>query len=221
MNAKLAAVGREQANYVGTVPTCRLLRATEEGRWTVWLRGVTARHAELIADRPVKADMALTLMLPSGPRLLHVTRAAALPGGREWSAGGVFFRELTPEECIALETRGAPDDTRVPLLPEVRCRRRCLLIRATEEGPWPAALHGVAPRGLRLQTSRPFQPGVFLTIELATTGVGRDRPRLMRVTQLRPEPWGRLWIIGGVLLSRLTESEQAGLSALVVRPAGR
>jgi hypothetical protein len=88
------------------------------------------------------------------------------------------------------------------------------LIRATEEGPWPASLAGVAPRGLRLRTGQPFQPGVFLTVELAN-GTGADRPRLLRVTQLRPEPWGNQWLVGGILLSRLTGVEQSRLAALV------
>jgi len=186
MNAKLLAAARRAPR-----PACRLLRVSEEGRWTALLCVAGAQGSELVTDRPVKPAMLLTIFLPAGPRLLSVTRTHALPGGRQWLVEGTFVKE----DC-----RTVPLNVCFPL------------VRATEEGPWATAVRGVSPKGLELLTGRSFSLGSYITVQLLTPSSNTGRTRLLQVTRVREEKAARGWLVGGVLLSRLSDQELTELT---------
>jgi hypothetical protein len=87
---------------------CPLIRAAEEGPWLATVRNVSDQGISVIANRPFKSGMLLTVELPmkSGalgkPRLLRVRHARPHPGSQWWIVGGEFIRKLMPEEIAAL-----------------------------------------------------------------------------------------------------------------------
>src|SRR5262249_15537862 len=50
---------------------CRLKRATEEGSWMATVRNITAEGIGLIANRPFKPGMTLTMELPTNPATVN------------------------------------------------------------------------------------------------------------------------------------------------------
>jgi len=135
--------------------------------------------------------MMLTIFLPTGPRLLSVTRTHVLPGGRQWLVEGTFVKE----DC-----RDVPLNVRYPL------------VRATEEGPWATTVRAASPKGLELLTGRSFSTGSYITVQLLTPSSNHGRTRLLHVTRVREEKTARGWLVGGVLLSRLSDQELTELT---------
>jgi hypothetical protein len=193
MNAKLLAAPPPAP------PHCLLVRVTEEGQWNVSLKSVTTHGAELMPARPVKPGTLLTLILgvPGQIRLLRVHQTCLDPQSRRWLVRGVFLKELGAAELAAVHQR----------LP----RHTGLLIRATEEGPWRATVHAVAPCGLELITRHPCPAHGFLTLELPKGGAW-GRERLLHITKVRRICGEPNWLVGGVLLSRLTDLELRGFT---------
>jgi len=194
MNAKLLAPPPPAP------PHCLVLRSTEEGHWNVRLKSLSAHSVELIPARPVKPGTLLTLLLGiAGPaaRLLRVSQTRLEPSSHQWLLRGAFLKDLGSAELAALRQR-APQATG-------------LLIRATEEGPWGATLHAVAPRGLELITRHACPARGFLTVELPEAGHW-GRERLLRITRVQRICGDPSWLVSGVLLSRLTDMELRTLS---------
>lgn len=191
MNAKLLAPPPPAP------PNCLLLRVTEEGQWNVRLKSLTTHSAELVPGRPVKPGMVLTLILAAQgrPRLLRVNQTRVEPRSHQWLLRGAFIKDLGKEELAAFQKRNQAG----------------LLIRATEEGPWGGTLRAVSPRGLELITRHPCPLGSFLTVELPEGGKW-GRERLLHITKVQRICGELAWLIGGVLLSRLTTTELRLLS---------
>jgi hypothetical protein len=196
MNAKLLAPPP------AAPPHCLLLRITEEGQWNVRLQSLTTHRVELIPGRPVKPGMLLTLVLSARgqPHLLRVDQTCLESHSHQWQLRGAFVKDLGRAELAAVQKRLTG-----------------LLIRATEEGPWAATLHAVSPRGLELVTRHPCPARGFLTVELPEGGRwGRERLlHIKKVQRICGEP---AWLVGGVLLSRLSDTELRRLSRGVGGP---
>jgi hypothetical protein len=195
MNAKLLAPPPPAP------PHCLVLRITEEGHWNVRLKSLSAHSVELVPARPVKPGTLLTLVLgtPGPARLLRVSQTRLEPSSHQWLLRGAFLKDLGSAELAALRQR-APQPTG-------------FLIRATEEGPWGATLHAVAPRGLELITRQACPARGFLTVELPEDGKW-GRERLLRITKVRRICGESSWLVSGVLLSRLSELELRTLSPI-------
>jgi hypothetical protein len=199
MNAKLIT---NPEHVPAEPPHCRLLRFTEEGHWHALLNDITTNGTELISDRPVQPGMVLTLVLPTGyrglpePRLLRVTHTRLEPASQRRLLSGAFLQALGRDEWEMF--RG-------------RRQEPYALIRATAEGPWTATVRSASPRGLELVTGRPFPLGAILTLELPEAGCW-GRERLLHVTKVRRNEKAVGWLVGGVLLSRLTNEQLSGLA---------
>lgn len=84
---------------------CQLLRATEIGSWLTSIRNVSADGIGLIARRPIKPGMVVTVELPTrrtNSRQLRVTHARQQSGNSWWVLGGVFSAELSDSELKSL-----------------------------------------------------------------------------------------------------------------------
>jgi len=196
---------------------CRLKRATEEGAWMATVRNISAEGIGLIANRPFRPGMTLTMELPTDPAcankpvMVRVTHARPQPGTRNWILGGAFSRRLSQQEVSFLRSR-APSiiprsERRTLVRHTTRWKSPCPLIRASEEGPWYATIRNVSDGGLGLIANRPFKPGTLLTVELPTPDGKLTKPRLMRVTYARPQPGRQWWVLGGSFVRKLTLEE--------------
>jgi hypothetical protein len=93
---------------VGWKTACRLVRVRHEGPWLITMLDVSHSGIGMLMDRPLDAGTFLQIELPSirrkhlKPRLVRVTHSKPMPGGEEWSVGGIFLRGLTEEELQAL-----------------------------------------------------------------------------------------------------------------------
>jgi hypothetical protein len=222
-NAAVAQKDRRTSNRLVSRSKfrCRLKRATEEGTWMATVRNISAEGIGLLANRPFRSGMTLTLELPTSATqvaktvLVRVTHCRHQSGTKYWVLGGAFSRELTKEELDFLRAR-------TPLiLPQSERRTRprhttklknpVPVIRVAEEGPWFATIRNVSDRGISLIIDRPFRADVLLTIELPDRTGKFAKPRLMRVKHARPQPGNKWWVLGGSFLSRLTAQELAEL----------
>jgi hypothetical protein len=86
------------------------------------------------------------------------------------------------------------------------------LVRATEEGPWATSIRAASPKGLELLTGRSFSMGSYITIQLLTPSSNHGTTRLLHVTKIREEKTARGWLVGGVLLSKLSDQELTELT---------
>lgn len=92
----------------GWKTACRLVRVRHEGPWLITMLDVSHSGIGMLMDRPLDAGTFLQIELPSirrkhlKPRLVRVTHSKPMPGGEEWSVGGIFLRGLTEEELQAL-----------------------------------------------------------------------------------------------------------------------
>jgi len=200
---------------------CRLKRATEEGSWMATIQNISAEGIGLVANRPFKRGMTLTLELPtagvqtSKSVLITVCHAEAQPGGRFWALGGTFSRPLTKEEVDALRSRSPSivphSERRTNVRHTTRVKNPCPVIRVAEDGPWFATIRNVSEDGIGLISNRPFRVGVLLTVELPDRLGQLSKPRLLRVTHVRAQEGKQWWVLGGAFLSRLTVEEVNGL----------
>lgn len=83
---------------------------------------------------------------------------------------------------------------------------------------WPARLRDVSQTGLGLLTSRRFEPGTLLTVELADEAHNNQRQFLVRVVHVRPT-LVRKWVIGACFDRRLSDEELSEWLPAKVRPA--
>ena len=83
---------------------CRVVRATEEGDWTLSIRNVSSDGVGLIADRPFKSGMYLTAELPGRrkPAVLRVAHVRKQPNHDWWVLGCAFVSKMTALEIQAL-----------------------------------------------------------------------------------------------------------------------
>ena len=196
---------------------CRLKRATEEGSWMATVRNITAEGIGLIANRPFKPGMTLTMELPTNPAtvnkpvMVRVMHAHPQSGTPYWVVGGVFSRRLSKEEVNYLRSRTPSliprSERRTLVRHTTRLKAPCPLIRAAEEGPWFATIRNVSDGGIGLIANRPFKPGTLLTVELPSPTGQLTKPRLMRVTHSRPQAGRQWWIFGGSFVRKLTLEE--------------
>ena len=196
-------VGLTERRGAGRIPSrqkvpCRIKSATVEGGWLGTILDVSANGIGLVANRPFKPGMLLTVELPSDgaggrrqgrPRLVRVTHAKPHPrnrmGNQTWILGGVFVKGLGRAELDALRsltpTVVPAHDRRTAVRYTTRLQGPCPIVRATEEGCWWARLRNVSRAGAALIVNRPFRPGTFLSVELPMQG-GQllGEPRLLR-----------------------------------------
>lgn len=195
----------------------RLKRATEEGAWMATVRNISAEGIGLIANRPFKPGMTLTMELPTDPKLMgkpvlvNVMHARRQPGTPNWIVGGTFSRKLTPDELNALRSRSPAilphNEQRTSVRHTTRLKGPCPVIRAAEEGPWYATIRNVSEKGIGLIVNRPFRPGMLVTVELPDKRGEMSKPRLLKILHARPQPGNQWWVLGGTFLSRLTLEE--------------
>jgi hypothetical protein len=195
----------------------RLSRATEEGTWLATVRNISLEGIGLLVNRPIKAGMFLTLELPVQPPmmrkpiLIKVMHAKAHTGNKWWNVGGAFIRKLTKEELDALKSRtpliSPPDERRTAARHTTRLKSACPLVRATEEGPWWVTIRNISMKGIGLIAARPFKHGMFLTLELPTPDGKLGKQRLLKLTNCRPQPGNKWWVLGGQFLTKLTKEE--------------
>lgn len=87
---------------------CPVIRISEEGPWYATIRNVTEKGIGLIANRPFRPGMLLTVELPDKrgelghTRLLKVLHARPQPGNQWWILGGEFMTRLTSPELDAI-----------------------------------------------------------------------------------------------------------------------
>jgi hypothetical protein len=83
---------------------CRVLRATEEGEWSLTIRNVSTDGVGLIADRPFRSGMYLTAELPGRkkPAVLRVAHVRKQPNHDWWVLGCSFVSKMTALEVQAL-----------------------------------------------------------------------------------------------------------------------
>jgi hypothetical protein len=83
---------------------CQIVRATEEGLWTISIRNVSTDGVGLIANRPFKNGMYLTAELPGRkkPAVLRVAHVRKQPNQDLWALGCAFVSKLTALEVQAL-----------------------------------------------------------------------------------------------------------------------
>lgn len=83
---------------------CKVLRATEEGPWTLSIRNVSTDGMGLIGDRPFKRGMYLTAELPGRkkPAVLRVAHVRKQANNDWWILGCSFVSRLTALEVQAL-----------------------------------------------------------------------------------------------------------------------
>jgi hypothetical protein len=92
----------------GWKTSCRWIRVRHEGPWLITMLDVSQSGIGMLMDRPLEQGTFLQVELPSirrkhlKPRVVRVTHSKPMPGGEEWSVGGVFVRALTEEELQAL-----------------------------------------------------------------------------------------------------------------------
>lgn len=200
---------------------CRLKRATEEGAWMATVQNISAEGIGLIANRPFKRGMSLTLELPgsgtqlSKPVLVHVCHAEQQQGSKFWALGGTFSRQLTRDEVDSLRSKSPSivphNEQRTTVRHTTRLKSPCPVIRVAEEGPWFATIRNVSEDGIGLISNRPFRNGVLLTVELPDRRGDLGKPRLLRLTNVRAQPGKQWWVLGGAFLSKLTTDEVDGL----------
>ena len=93
-----------------------------------------------------------------------------------------------------------------------RLRTPCRLTRVTAEGSWLATVRNVSGKGIGLIANRPVNPGMLLTVELPTKGAQAE-PRLMRVTNSKPQPDPHYWQVGCEFIRELDRQELDALKA--------
>ena len=87
---------------------CRLTRVTAEGSWLATVRNVSGKGIGLIANRPFRQGMVLSVELPGKggkygkARLLKVSHARPQAGNKWWVLGGAFYSKLSKEELAGL-----------------------------------------------------------------------------------------------------------------------
>jgi hypothetical protein len=231
--AEQLAMATKERRGTSRVPSqlkipCRIKSASEEGGWRATVLNVSLDGIGLVANRPFKPGMLLTVELPvdgqdlkrTAPRLVRVTHSKPHPnnrlGNQTWVLGGIFVKKLTRMELDALRARSPAlvphHERRTSVRHTTRLKGPCPVIRATEEGPWWAKVRNVTCHGLSLIVNRPFRPGSFLAVELPISG-GQllGKPRLLRVSWVRPQPGHRWWVLGGKFLNGLTVEEARNL----------
>ncbi len=83
---------------------CPVIRIAEEGPWYATIRNVSDKGIGLIANRPFRRGMLLTVELPDKrgelgkPKLLKVLHARPQPGNQWWVLGGEFLTRLSAAE---------------------------------------------------------------------------------------------------------------------------
>jgi hypothetical protein len=195
----------------------RLKRATEEGTWMATVRNISAEGIGLIANRPFKPGMSLTMELPTDPKfisktvLVHVLHVHQEQNKREWVLGGKFSRKLTNDELAALKTRSPAilphHERRTTVRHTTRLKAPCPVIRVAEEGPWFATIRNVTEKGIGLIANRPFRRGMLLTVELPDKRGELGHTRLLKVLHARPQPGNQWWVLGGEFLTKLAPAE--------------
>ena len=232
MPQQLAAASQERRG-TSRVPSrlaipCRIRSAIEEGGWMATVLNVSSDGIGLIANRPFKPGMILTVELPvngQGPkrttaRLVRITHGKPHPnnrmGNQTWILGGVFVKKLTRMELEGLRSRSPSlvprNERRTSIRHTTRLKGPCPVVRAMEEGPWWGEIRNITCQGMGLIVNRPFRCGAFLSVELPmSNGQLLGKPRLLRVTHLRPQPGHRWWVLGGKFVAPLTAEEAAKL----------
>lgn len=85
-----------------------VIRIIEEGSWLATIRNVSIRGIGLIAERPFKPGIYLSIELPIAggklgkARLLKVTHLSRQKDSPWWVLGGSFLSRLTPDEYESL-----------------------------------------------------------------------------------------------------------------------
>ncbi|MGE3809012.1 MAG: PilZ domain-containing protein [Gemmataceae bacterium] len=85
------------------------------------------------------------------------------------------------------------------------------MLRAVEQGPWPAIVRDLTQEGVGLITNQHFEPGTIIDIRLPVrTGDNLGMPRLVRV-QHSSHRGGKRYRVGALFLQKLTREELASI----------
>jgi hypothetical protein len=174
---------------------CNVQSTTLEGNWTALVTNTSRRDVRLIATRPFKPAMLLSISVPSSKtgstrlRFVRVRSCRTRQGGTSWAVEGSLEKPLGDKEMFCVQVR-------------------CPLVHAIEEGPWWVTIGNVSLTGVSLIAERPFPRGSMLTVQLPTDV---DRSRLARVVHTRRQPGSPWFVTGSVLLAPLTGKELKGM----------
>jgi PilZ domain len=174
---------------------CNVQSSMLEGSWTALVSSTSRQKVSLIATRPFKPGMALSIGLPSVAsgstrlRFIRVSSCHPRPGGTSWVVDGRLDEPISENEQFCVKVR-------------------CPLLHAIEEGPWWVTISNVSLTGVGLIGQRPFPRGSLLTVQLPTSP---DKSRLARVVHTRRQQGSPWWVTGSVLLAPLTGKELKGM----------
>jgi hypothetical protein len=174
---------------------CNVQSTTLEGNWTAVVTSTSGRDVRLIANRPFKPDMLLSLRLPAPEkqspslRFVRVSSCRPRPGGRSWVVEGRLDQGIGENEMYWVEVR-------------------CPLLHAIEEGPWWVTIRNVSLTGLSLISQRPFPKGALLTVSFPMD-IGKSR--LARVVHTKRQQGGQWFVTGSALLAPLSVQELKGM----------
>jgi PilZ domain len=174
---------------------CNVQSTTLEGRWTAVVTNTSRRDVRLIATRPFKPGMLLSISMPCSKtgstrlRFVRVSSCRPRQGGTSWAVEGSLDEPLGDTEMFCVQVR-------------------CPLVHAIKEGPWWLTIRNVSQTGVSLIAERPFPRGALLTVQLPTD-VGRFR--LARVVHTRRQPGSPWFVTGSALLAPLTGRELKGM----------
>jgi len=170
---------------------CNVQSTTLEGNWTALVTSTSRRDVRLIANRPFKRDMLLSVRLPSpndrstSLRFVRVSSCRQRPDGLSWLVEGRLDEPIGDKELFWVKIR-------------------CPLVHAIEEGPWWVTLRNASLTGLSLIAQRPFPKGALLAVSFP---MDTGRSRLTRVVHTRRQQGSPWWVTGSVLLAPLTGRE--------------
>lgn len=86
----------------------------------------------------------------------------------------------------------------------------CSAKRIVQEGPWDALVISLSAGQVRFLAAESYQPGVFVAVALPDRQ-NRAKPRLAKLTAMRPRPRGPGWSYTGAFVKQLAEEEVARL----------
>jgi hypothetical protein len=174
---------------------CKVQSTTLEGSWTALVTSTSRQDVSLIATRPFKPGMVLSIGLPCAGtratrlRFVRVSSCRAQPCGTSWVVQGSLDEPLGDKETFCVKVR-------------------CPLVHAIEDGPWSVSIRNVSATGVGLIAERPFPKGALLTVQLPT---GSKQSRLVRVVHTKRQQGSPWWVTGSVLLAPLSRQELKGM----------
>jgi len=164
---------------------CNIQSTSLEGNWMALVTNTSRRDVRLIATRPFKPGMPLSISMPCSKT------SATRQGGTSWAVEGRLDEPFGNKEMYCVQVR-------------------CPLVHAIEEGPWWPTISNVSLTGLSLIAERPFPKGALLTVQLPTDV---DKSRLARVVHTKRQPGTHWFVTGSALLAPLTGRELKGMRA--------